>query len=317
MSVYGWSEVRPQPIVGNKMNLNQIVNQYERYLRLNRSMSPHTVRAYVRDLRALLKFLEIQDAQQLQHLTLAGIRAHLAAFLEDGAALSSQARRAASIRSFSTWAQHAGYLPTDVAARLKSPKAENRLPGVLTVEEVERLLDYANKQAETGDPVALRDLAALELLYATGLRVGELVSLDMHAIDLTARTARVVGKGNKERIVPFGIPAAVALAKYFAAGRPKLLAAPTSAVFLGARGGRIDQRLLRADLHKYCAGAGVPDIGPHGLRHSAATHLLEGGADLRVVQDILGHSSLATTQRYTHIDTKRLYSAFEQAHPRA
>jgi integrase/recombinase XerC len=165
---------------------------------------------------------------------------------------------------------------------------------------------------------AVRDRAVLELLYATGIRVGELVGLDLNDIDRERRVIRVLGKGDKERTVPLGLPAAQALDDWCAAGRPVLAgSAAASALFVGARGRRVDPRTVRRLVHARLAAAGAPDLGPHGLRHSAATHLLEGGADLRSVQELLGHASLATTQIYTHVSVERLRASYDRAHPRA
>ena len=186
---------------------------------------------------------------------------------------------------------------------------------MLSAKSAERLLEYAKVAADSA--LQVRDWAALELTYAAGLRVAEVVSLDVRGIDLERRTMRVIGKGNKERVVPFGRPAAEAVEAWLAR-RPELASESSGdALFLGARGGRVDPRTLRESLHRLTAQAGVKDVAPHGLRHSAATHLLEGGSDLRTVQEILGHSSLQTTQRYTHVTPERLRAAFTQAHPRA
>ena len=213
---------------------------------------------------------------------------------------------------------HRGCISTDPALRLATARAASPLPTVLRTEPVAKLLDSAGERAADDDAIHLRDWALLELLYATGVRVGEVVGADLADADLSERTIRVVGKGDKERVVPFGRPAELALRAWLDRGRPQLVQ-PTSpkAVFLGRRGGRLDQRQARAVVHQAAALAGVDDVAPHALRHTAATHLLEGGSDLRSVQEILGHSSLATTQRYTHVSAERLRSAFQQAHPRA
>jgi integrase/recombinase XerC len=190
---------------------------------------------------------------------------------------------------------------------------------VLRADEAEDLMTAVASKAEDGDPIGLRDRAMLEILYATGIRVGELVGLDVDDIDTDRRVLRVLGKGSKERTVPYGQPAARALAGWLEQGRAQVAADGSGpALFLGVRGRRIDQRVVRDVVHRAMGGVpGAPDLGPHGLRHTAATHLLEGGADLRTVQEFLGHSSLATTQLYTHVTTDRLRSAYRQAHPRA
>ena len=193
------------------------------------------------------------------------------------------------------------------------------LPTYLKVEEASALLDLAAVAADDDDPLNIRNWAMLEMLYATGIRVSELVGLNLSSLDRTARTVRVLGKGNKERVVPFGIPADDALAHYLERGRTRLMNEKSSdAVFLGSRGSRIDPRTVREVVYDMTrAVPGLLTLGPHGLRHSAATHLVEGGADLRSVQELLGHASLGTTQMYTHVSAHRLKAAYEQAHPRA
>jgi integrase/recombinase XerC len=220
---------------------------------------------------------------------------------------------------FTAWLARTGRAPTDAGASLGSPKPHKSLPPVLRADEASDLIRAAAERADDGSPVGLRDVAMLELLYATGIRVGELVGLDIDDIDRERNVIRVFGKGRKERSVPFGRPAARALDFWLKHARPQLVVEGSGpAVFLGARGRRIDQRAVRTVVHRRIADVpGAPDIGPHGLRHTAATHLLEGGADLRSVQELLGHASLATTQLYTHVTTDRLRRAYQQAHPRA
>jgi integrase/recombinase XerC len=220
---------------------------------------------------------------------------------------------------FTAWALRTGRASTDPGAQLGSPKAHKPLPPALDVVQARALLDAAAVVADDGSPVGLRDVAILELLYATGIRVGELCGLDIDDLDRSRRVVRVFGKGRKERTVPYGVPADVALGRWLDAARPKLVAPGAgAALFVGARGGRIDQRAVRSMVHRRLADVpGAPDLGPHGLRHTAATHLLEGGADLRTVQELLGHASLATTQVYTHVTAERLRKAYQLAHPRA
>jgi integrase/recombinase XerC len=222
------------------------------------------------------------------------------------------------VRNFTDWTHRTGIADTDVAARLRAPKADSHLPRVLTRQQVDEILDSLSVLAANGDPVALRDVAIIELLYASALRVSELSGLDLDRIDLDRLTVRVMGKGSKERVVPFGVPAAHAIARYLGAGRPSLQSEPTPAVFLGARGKRIDTRTvyqLVAGLLAEIPGTGP--AGPHAFRHTAATHLLDGGADLRAVQELLGHASLGTTQIYTHVSAERLKETYRSAHPRA
>ncbi|WP_315583474.1 tyrosine recombinase XerC [Actinomyces viscosus] len=296
---------------------------YRGYLSLQRDLSQHTVRAYLADVGDLLSFLGVgeDDAEPvdpaLAALDLADLREWLATLAASGHSRATLARRSASIRTFSAWAFEEDLLALDVAARLRAPRVDNRLPGVLTTQQAEQLLQTAADLASGGDSLAVRDLAIIETLYATGVRVSELVGLDVTDLDHSQRTLRVLGKGRKERTVPYGLPAARALEGWL--GRRGEVCAPDAgaALFLGARGRRIDPRAVRDVVHRLCAAAQVPDLGPHGLRHSAATHVLGGGADLRSVQELLGHSSLATTQRYTHVSAERLRSVYEQAFPRA
>lgn len=325
-----------------------LLDAFARFLALQRGLSEHTVRAYLTDVTQLLDHLrtltrdpdadadadtatatdsgiapsdpgvDADLAAVLAAADLTALRSWLAGQQRRGMSRATLARRAAAVRTFSTWAAGAGHLPTDVGARLRSPRADKHLPTVLAVDDTARLLAAAEERAHGDDPVHLRDWAALEMLYATGIRIAELVGLDVGDVDHRERTVRVVGKGDKERVVPFGAPAQRALGEWLARGRPALAGPPSgAAVFLGARGGRVDARTLRGALHRLTALAGVRDIAPHGLRHTAATHLLEGGSDLRTVQEVLGHSSLATTQRYTHVTAERLRAVYSQAHPRA
>lgn len=223
------------------------------------------------------------------------------------------------MKTFCAWALRRGLIGVDPAARLQVPKARRTLPAVLRRDQALDALDAVNSGAQEGDPIALRDRLIVELLYATGIRVSELCGLDIDDIDTSRRVVRVLGKGNKQRTVPFGEPAHAALTAWLTEGRPQL-SIPESgpALLLGARGRRLDPRQARTVVHQTVSAVnGAPDIGPHGLRHSAATHLLEGGADLRIVQELLGHTSLATTQLYTHVTVERLRAVHDQAHPRA
>jgi integrase/recombinase XerC len=297
----------------------QVLAAYERHLVSERDLTPHTVRAYVGDIRGML-----EQAARLGHtdvgtLDLRTLRSWLATQQALGKARTTMARRATAVRVFTAWAQRTGRIGTDPGALLGSPKAHRTLPPALRVDEARALLEAAATQADDGSPVGSRDVAILELLYATGIRVGELCGLDVDDLDHERRVVRVFGKGRKERTVPFGRPAERAVDAWLRTGRPVLMAPGAGgALFLGARGRRIDQRAVRTLVHARLRDVpGAPDLGPHGLRHTAATHLLEGGADLRTVQELLGHASLATTQIYTHVSTDRLRQAFRQAHPRA
>jgi len=289
------------------------------HLGAERSRSPHTVRAYAGDVTALLAFAAGRGAGQLDDVDAATLRAWLAAMAAHGAARSSLSRRAAAARVFTAWAARRGLATSDAGRLLGTAPARRALPGVLRVEQAAAVMQRAAVAADDDDPVALRDRALLELLYATGVRVGEAVGLDVDDVDVDRRVVRVLGKGNRERSVPYGVPAGRAVADWLARGRPGL-ATPASgaALFLGARGARVDPRVVRAAVHAaLVATPGVPDLSPHGLRHSAATHMLEGGADLRSVQEQLGHATLATTQVYTHVSVERLTASYDQAHPRA
>jgi integrase/recombinase XerC len=300
--------------------VDAILEEFDEYLALQRGRSAHTRRAYLGDLRSLCAFLsERAPGAGLQALSLPLLRSWLAAAAGTGAARTTMARRTSAVKAFTTWALRRGLLTDDPAARLQTPKPRRTLPSVLRQDQALAAMAAAASGSQQGAPLALRDRLIVELLYATGIRVSELCGLDVDDVDIGHRLLRVLGKGNKQRTAPFGEPAAEALRAWLADGRPALATADSGpALLLGARGRRLDVRQARTVVHQTVAAvAGAPDIGPHGLRHSAATHLLEGGADLRVVQELLGHSSLATTQLYTHVTIARLRAVHDQAHPRA
>jgi integrase/recombinase XerC len=341
------------------------LDAYQRHLALERGLSPHTVRAYVGDAVSLLDHLARRSGAEFGDLDIAVLRSWLARLRSSGSARTTLARRAASARVFTAFANDTGLLEHDPGAVLASPKPHRDLPAVLRPDEAVALVDVAR---DDDTPSGMRDRLILELLYATGIRVGELVRLDLDDVDRDRRLVRVFGKGGKERSVPYGLPTERALQAWLSRGRPALLAEAQSraadarsggpvvrsagpvvqsgapearsakaearsggawsgeaamrlggaALFLGQRGRRIDPRAVRRLVHDTLAQVdGAPDFGPHGLRHTAATHLLEGGADLRTVQELLGHASLATTQIYTHVSVERLRSVYQQAHPRA
>jgi integrase/recombinase XerC len=296
-----------------------VLAAYERHLVAERDLTPHSVRAYLGDVSALLAHAAALGHAEVAGLDLRTLRSWLARQQSMGAARTTLARRATAARVFSAWLHRTGRCTADPGAALASPRAHRTLPPVLRRDETRLLLDAAAERAVGDGPVGLRDLAVLELLYATGIRVGELCALDVDDLDTGRRVVRVMGKGAKERTVPYGVPAATALDRWLTRARPALVAPGAGpALFLGARGRRIDQRAVRRLVHGYLSEvAGGPDLGPHGLRHSAATHLLEGGADLRSVQELLGHATLATTQIYTHVSADRLKASYDQAHPRA
>jgi len=292
---------------------------FERHLRAERGRSVHTVRAYLRDVETFLSEAGVGDDDGLREVSLADLRAWLGVLSRRGAARASIARTSASLRTFFGWLERTGRISTDPSLRLTAPSRHRTLPPVLAQRSATALLDVAEVAADDDDPIHLRNRAALELLYATGIRVGELVGLDVDDVDLASDVLRVVGKGDKERRVPFGVPARQAVAEWLTRGRPRLVGPQSGpALLLGRRGRRADQRQIRSVVHDLLQHVpDAPDLGPHGLRHSAATHLLEGGADLRMVQELLGHASLATTQIYTHVSVERLKASYAQAHPRA
>ena len=344
--------------------LDAALDAFRHHIEAERGLSPHTVRAYLGDVAALLGHAAAAGATGPADLGVGTLRAWLAEQHGRGQARASLARRAAAARAFTAFAHSRGLMPADPGPLLGMPRIPRRLPEVLRQDQVAAVLAAAaaatpggpltttpgGPPAATpggppvpggppapGDPtghdgapgpslpsgldaaLALRDAAIVELLYATGIRVSELCGLDLGDLDEGRRTVRVLGKGSRERTVPAGIPAVKAVAAWARSGRP-VVVTPRSghALFLGARGRRLDPRTARRVVHASLAAVpGTPDSGPHGLRHAAATHLLEGGADLRSVQEILGHSSLTSTQIYTHVSIERLQSAYRQAHPRA
>ena len=323
-----------------------LVDDFVRYLRSERNRSEHTIRAYTSDVTHLGRDLatrrrsempidersggersggersgDIADGDldaALVAATLVDLRSWLSAQAQNDAARATIARRAAAARTFYRWATRTGRVTADPSLRLVAPRRRGRLPAVLRQADAAALLDVAAMAADDDDPIHVRNRAVLELLYASGIRVGELVAIDIDDVDLSTDMVRVTGKGAKERVVPFGIPARQALRAWLALRSRLATSDSGAALFLGRRGRRVDQRQVREVVHGLVAHVrDAPDLGPHGLRHSAATHLLEGGADLRVVQEMLGHASLATTQLYTHVSVDRLRRSYQQAHPRA
>jgi len=323
-----------------------LVDDFVRYLRSERNRSEHTIRAYTSDVTHLGRDLatrrrsempidersggersggersgDIADGDldaALVAATLVDLRSWLSAQAQKDAARATIARRAAAARTFYRWATRTGRVTADPSLRLVAPRRHGRLPAVLRQADAAALLDVAAMAADDDDPIHVRNRAVLELLYASGIRVGELVAIDIDDVDLSTDMVRVTGKGAKERVVPFGIPARQALRAWLALRSRLATSDSGAALFLGRRGRRVDQRQVREVVHGLVAHVrDAPDLGPHGLRHSAATHLLEGGADLRVVQELLGHASLATTQLYTHVSVDRLRRSYQQAHPRA
>jgi len=297
---------------------SELIAQYEEHLVLVRNLAENSIKGYVSDLESFLKHMEKLHIDEFSQLELTHVRSWLAELQGAGVARSTMARRIVSIRAFTYWAASQGWLKSDLGSELAIPKPHRTLPEVLDLADTETVLASVQTRVnEEPTPLAIRDLAMIEVLYATGIRVSELCGLDIRSIDESRNTLQVMGKGSKERVVPMGVPAVQALNNYLAQARPALASEKSgSAVFLGSRGSRIDQRTVREVVYEAMAAVGSK-MGPHGLRHTAATHLLEGGADLRTVQEILGHSSLSTTQIYTHVSPDRLQKAFDNAHPRA
>jgi integrase/recombinase XerC len=295
-----------------------LVAQYQEHLALVRNLSDNSIRGYVTDLESFLKHMEKLGIVEFNQLEIEHIRSWLANLQSTGVARATLTRRIVSIRAFTNWAAANGWLSSDLGANLSVPKPHKVLPEVLNVNEAATVIKSLElKAAEQPNPLNIRDLAIVEVLYGSGIRVSELCGLDLSDIDNSRNTLNVIGKAGKQRVVPLGIPAMKALAHYLASARVEHAnQVSQAAVFLGLRGKRIDQRTVRQAVYEAMKAVGAT-MGPHGLRHTAATHLLEGGADLRTVQEILGHASLSTTQIYTHVSPERLQSAFKQAHPRA
>ncbi len=300
------------------MDLAPAVDAFAVHLAQVRRLSPATVRAYRSDLADLGA---AAGEKPLNRIDLEDLREWLWLATQRGDARSTLARRTAAARSFFAWAKDEELIPIDPSLRLVAPKRRSTLPTVASQDGMRALLDEHAARAAEGDPIALRDHAVLEVLYAAGVRVSELCGLDIDDLDLDRATARVMGKGAKERVVPYGVPAREAIRAYLTRGRPVLAvraATASPAVFLGARGGRLGPRTVYTMVAAALGPVvGADNVGPHALRHSAATHLLDGGADLRAVQEILGHASLGTTQIYTHVSTERLTATYRLAHPRA
>lgn len=307
------------------MQWDAAIAGYARHLASDRGFSEHTLRAYQADLVDLARFAELTGAEDVTAIDLELLRDWLWRGSGSGLAASTLSRHAAAVRGFTKWLVAVGAIAADPGARLKAPKPDQHLPRVLTRSQMERIFDSLGALASTGNPVAARDLAIVELLYASAIRVSELTGLGVGDLDRERLTVRVLGKGNKERVVPYGVPAARALDEYVSRARPLLLAnrldsghPDPRSLFLGARGGAIAPRSvyeLVASMLNELPGSGPS--GPHTFRHTAATHLLDGGADLRAVQELLGHASLSTTQVYTHVSAERLKQSYLTAHPRA
>ncbi|AKE41474.1 tyrosine recombinase XerC subunit [Corynebacterium kutscheri] len=288
--------------------LHELINDYADHLELVVGRSPATVKGYVSDLNDFAA-----ENPTLADFQLAHLRNWLGQAVEAGKSRATLARRTAAVRGFSTWLVRNGYCASDQARRLVAPKAQRSLPKILSPDKAAELMEVS---AATSEEEYLRDTAILELLYATGMRVAELSGINLGDINPQRRTVIVTGKGNKQRVVPYGDKAAVALEKWNEV-RGQLAHSDELALFVGVRGARINTRQVRRIVERAGGQARVERLSPHALRHSAATHMLDGGADLRVVQELLGHSSLQTTQIYTHVSSNRLIDAYQKAHPRA
>jgi integrase/recombinase XerC len=296
----------------------ELVAKYEEHLALVRNLADNSIRGYVSDLESFLAHIAKLGITEFSELQISHIRSWLANLQSTGLSRATLARRIVSIRAFTYWAASQSWIPSDIGSDLAIPKAHKTLPEVLNHSQTQIVLDaIVAKAGEDPTPLNIRDLAMVEVLYATGIRVSEICGLNIRDIDWERNTLLVLGKGDKERVVPIGLPALAAVKNWLSTCRSEFANTNSDdAVFLGARGKRIDQRTVREVVYDAMEAIGS-HMSPHGLRHTAATHLLEGGADLRTVQEILGHSSLATTQIYTHVSPERLKTAYEQAHPRA
>ena len=295
--------------------MQEVFNKYINYLEAERNASPYTIRNYTTDLLGFFQFLRTKGVSSLKEVDRHVLRDYLSHLMEKGLVKASIARKLSAIRSFYRYLVREGIVSASPVATTSSPKLDRRLPSFLTIEEVERLL----KAPDLSTPQGQRDRALLELLYASGLRVSELAHLDLKQINLDTNEIRVWGKGSKERVVLMGKPAAEALTNYLSQGRPKLLGEKrSSALFLNRYGQRLIERTVQRILQVYAKRAGLDKrVHPHMLRHTFATHLLDGGADLRVVQELLGHARLSSTQIYTHVTKGQARKVYLSAHPMA
>jgi integrase/recombinase XerC len=300
------------------VQLQRAVDDFTVYLAAERGFSAHTVRSYRSDLGQLRAFAHARGVEEADQVSLELLRDWLWQGSQAGLARSTLARRSAAVRGLTSWLAKTHRVTGDTASRLKSPRSDHHLPRVLTGAQMEGILRTLEERAATDDPEKVRDVAVIELLYASALRVSEVTGLDISRVDFERLTVRVTGKGSKERVVPFGVPAKRAIERYLAVARPVLAAGTTEALFLSGRGARLGTRAVYSLVSTLLSTIpGTGPSGPHALRHTAATHLLDGGADLRAVQEMLGHASLGTTQIYTHVSAERLKESYRSAHPRA
>ena len=298
--------------------LKQAANEFADYLQAARGFSVNTVKAYETDVLDLATYLSKLEVNQVAQIELDQVRDWLFAADQSGLAKSTLARKSAAIRSFSAWLKKNELVDVDFAQRLKSPKSTRSLPKVVSRETLAEIFQSLSSKANVENPNAMRDLLAIEILYASGCRVSELVGLNLEDVDYARNILRVMGKGSKQRMVPFGVPAREALDAWVRHGRSQFLNDKSGqALLINSRGQRLGVRQVYALVASLTDGTPTGATGPHALRHSAATHLLDGGADLRAVQELLGHASLGTTQIYTHVSVERLRDGYEKAHPRA
>ncbi|MCG7258023.1 MULTISPECIES: tyrosine recombinase XerC [unclassified Corynebacterium] len=295
---------------GTAAPLWSALDDYEQHLRHVVGRSENTIRAYRRDLDSALEGLE-----RIEEFDLDRARDVLGWAVDNGASRASLSRLASSMRGFGAFLAHRGFVQANPVAALKAPKPQRTLPRVLRADQASDMLNGLQPEEGSTTPSTIRDWAMVELLYATGIRVSELTGCDVDDVDFSNRLLRVTGKGNKTRVVPFGATVVTALEKWLEVRGDMAMGTP--ALFVGVRGRRIDPRQVRTVVNRVTQAGPGPRLSPHGLRHSAATAILEGGADLRVVQELLGHSNMSTTQIYTHVGTERLKAVFNQAHPRA
>lgn len=300
------------------LDLEYLRDQFSLELENGKGFSPNTVKAYVSDVTDLFEFMDSKHQSEIQDLDLELVRDWLWRVSEKGLAKTTLARKSAAIRAFTAWLFKNGKLESDPGLKLRSPKASRTLPKVLSREAMSGIFEKIEPLAKNDNPTGIADLVMVEVLYGSGIRVSELVGLNLDDIDYSRKILRVTGKGNKQRMVPYSDPANDALAHWIREGRPQFVNETSgSALLITSRGKRIGVRQVYALVAGLLAETAVGVAGPHALRHSAATHLLDGGADLRAVQELLGHSSLATTQIYTHVSVDRLKQGYLNAHPRA
>lgn len=294
------------------------VEEFAAELTVGKGFSPNTVKAYVSDVSDLATFMESKNQIQVTDLDLELLRDWLWRVSEKGLTKTTLARKSAAVRAFTAWLHKNSKIDSDPGLKLRSPKASRTLPKVLSREAMTGIFDKLEPLATSDNPAAIQDLLMVELLYGSGIRVSELVGLNLEDIDYGRKILRVTGKGNKQRMVPYSDPAGDALASWVRQGRMQFEnEVSNNALLITSRGKRVGVRQVYALVASLLSESAVGQAGPHALRHSAATHLLDGGADLRAVQELLGHSSLATTQIYTHVSVDRLKQGYLKAHPRA